>query len=121
MPTYDYRCNACGKEFEEFQSITAPVLRKCPTCGKLKLERLIGIGSGVIFKGGGFYQTDYRSEGYKSAAEADKKASEPVAEKKADSKDKAEVKGQKSEGSETKPAAQSESKPARSSKSKRKK
>jgi putative FmdB family regulatory protein len=58
MPTYDYACRACGHEFEEFQSITAPVMRKCPKCGKLKLERLIGTGAGIIFKGGGFYETD---------------------------------------------------------------
>ena len=62
MPTYEYRCTACGHEFEEFQSITAPVKRKCPKCGKPKLERLIGIGAGVIFKGSGFYETDYRSD-----------------------------------------------------------
>ncbi len=72
MPTYDYRCNACSHEFEHFQSINSPVMRKCPECGKLKLERLIGIGAGVIFKGGGFYETDYRSESYRKAAEAEK-------------------------------------------------
>lgn len=74
MPTYDYRCNACGHEFEAFQSITAPVMRKCPACGKPKLERLIGAGAGIIFKGGGFYETDYRSESYRKAAEAESKA-----------------------------------------------
>ncbi len=57
--------------------MSASVKRKCPDCGKLKLKRLIGIGSGVIFKGSGFYQTDYRSDSYKKAAEADKKAAEP--------------------------------------------
>lgn len=74
MPTYDYRCTACKHEFEEFQSMTAKVLRKCPSCGKPSLERLIGTGAAVMFKGSGFYQTDYRSEGYKSAANADKPA-----------------------------------------------
>ena len=74
MPTYDYRCNACGHEFELFQSMSAGVKKKCPECGKLKLQRLIGIGAGVIFKGGGFYETDYRSESYKKGAEAEKKA-----------------------------------------------
>ncbi len=74
MPTYQYVCNQCGHEFELFQSMTAPVKRKCPECGKLKLERLIGTGSGVLFKGSGFYQTDYRSESYRKAADADKKA-----------------------------------------------
>lgn len=70
MPTYDYQCGACGHTFEEFQSITASALKKCPECGKLKLQRLIGTGAGVIFKGSGFYETDYRSEGYKKDAKA---------------------------------------------------
>ena len=66
MPTYDYRCNACDHEFELFQAITANPIRRCPKCKKLKVERLIGAGSTIIFKGSGFYQTDYRSEEYKS-------------------------------------------------------
>jgi putative FmdB family regulatory protein len=74
MPTYEYACDGCGHEFEEFQSIIARPLRKCPVCGKLKLQRLIGTGGGVIFKGSGFYQTDYRSESYKKAVEAEKSA-----------------------------------------------
>lgn len=72
MPTYDYACQKCGHEFDEFQSITAKPLRKCPECGKLGLKRLIGTGAGIIFKGSGFYETDYRSESYKKAAESDK-------------------------------------------------
>ena len=72
MPTYDYECQACGHTFEKFQSITAPAIRKCPACGKRKVRRLIGAGAGIIFKGSGFYQTDYRSESYKKAAEKDK-------------------------------------------------
>jgi putative FmdB family regulatory protein len=71
MPTYDYICQACDHAFEEFQSITAPSLRKCPVCGKLKLKRLIGTGAGIIFKGSGFYETDYRSDNYKSGAKAE--------------------------------------------------
>ncbi|MEQ9616410.1 MAG: zinc ribbon domain-containing protein [Phycisphaerales bacterium] len=86
MPTYDYRCRACEHEFEEFQSMSAKTLRKCPECGKLKLERLIGTGAGIIFKGSGFYETDYRSEGYKKAAESEKKSSEPKSEPKSDAK-----------------------------------
>ncbi len=86
MPTYEYLCEACGHEFELFQAMSASVKRKCPDCGKLKLKRLIGIGSGVIFKGSGFYQTDYRSDSYKKAAEADKKAAEPKTSKKDDKK-----------------------------------
>ena len=79
MPTYDYQCAACGHEFEEFQAMSAKPLKKCPECGKNTLERLIGIGAGVIFKGGGFYETDYRSESYRKGADAEKKASEPKA------------------------------------------
>ncbi len=75
MPTYEYQCQACGHEFEQFQSITARPLRKCPECGKSQLQRLIGVGGGVLFRGSGFYQTDYRSEAYKKAAAADKPAS----------------------------------------------
>ena len=71
MPTYDYACSACGHRFEEFQSITADALKKCPACKKAKLERLIGGGAGVIFKGSGFYQTDYRPSTYASDAKKD--------------------------------------------------
>jgi len=72
MPTYSYRCKACGSEFERFQSITAPAVRKCPKCGKLRVKRLIAAGAGIIFKGSGFYQTDYRSEAYRKASEKEK-------------------------------------------------
>ncbi len=76
MPTYDYQCEACEHAFEEYHSITAKPIRKCPSCGQRKLVRLIGTGSGVIFKGSGFYQTDYRSAEYKKSAEAEKKTTE---------------------------------------------
>jgi putative FmdB family regulatory protein len=75
MPTYEYICDSCKNEFERFQSIISRPVRKCPECGKLSVQRLIGAGAGVIFKGSGFYQTDYRSEGYKKAAESEKKSS----------------------------------------------
>ena len=74
MPTYDYKCEACQHQWEEFQSITAAPIKKCPKCGKSKAQRQIGGGAGLIFKGSGFYLTDYRSDSYKKAAEADKKA-----------------------------------------------
>jgi len=68
MPTYEYTCESCGQKTEKFQAITAKPLRKCPECGRQTLKRLIGSGAGIIFKGSGFYQTDYRSESYKTAA-----------------------------------------------------
>ncbi|MBL9079503.1 MAG: zinc ribbon domain-containing protein [Planctomycetes bacterium] len=71
MPTYDYLCSACGHRFEEFQSMSAKALRKCPACKKSALERLIGAGAGVIFKGSGFYETDYRGSSYSSDAKKD--------------------------------------------------
>lgn len=74
MPTYDYVCDACDHEFELFQSITAKPKRKCPECGRMRLRRLIGPGAAIVFKGSGFYQTDYRSQSYKKGAEAAKKA-----------------------------------------------
>lgn len=80
MPTYEYVCDACGHAFELFQGIKEPVKRKCPKCSALKLRRLLGTGAAVIFKGGGFYETDYRSESYKKGADAEKKAAEPKAE-----------------------------------------
>lgn len=86
MPTYEYVCDACEHEFEEFQSMSAKHLKKCPECGKNKLRRLIGTGAGIIFKGSGFYETDYRSDGYNKDKKADtEKKSEKKSEKKADS------------------------------------
>ncbi|MCA9064066.1 MAG: zinc ribbon domain-containing protein [Planctomycetaceae bacterium] len=76
MPTYEYRCSACNNEWEEFQSIKADPTKKCPKCKKNKAERIISSGGGLIFKGSGFYITDYRSDSYKKGADAAKKASE---------------------------------------------
>jgi putative FmdB family regulatory protein len=72
MPTYDYKCSACGHQFELFHSMKDAPKKKCPKCAKNALERLIGAGGGLLFKGGGFYETDYRSDSYKKAAAADK-------------------------------------------------
>src|SRR3954470_11253296 len=77
MPTYDYKCKACGHTLEIFQSMTESPKRKCPHCGKNALERLIGTGAAIIFKGSGFYQTDYRSESYKKAEKAESDAAKP--------------------------------------------
>ncbi len=97
MPTYDYECNACGHEFEVFQNISDDVLVKCPECGKKKLRRLFGAGAGIIFKGSGFYQTDYRSESYKKKAEADKPSSESSGGAASDSSSKGDSSSGKSE------------------------
>jgi len=80
MPTYEYHCDSCSHEFEEFQYITDAPLKKCPQCRKNKLRRLIGGGAAIMFRGSGFYQTDYRSDSYKSAEKADSAPkSEPAA------------------------------------------
>jgi len=98
MPTYDYECDACSHTLEVFQGINDPVMKKCPACGKNKLRRLFGTGAAIVFKGSGFYQTDYRSEGYKKAAKADKPAGESgSSDKKSDTK-------ASSSGTESKPA-----------------
>jgi putative FmdB family regulatory protein len=74
MPTYDYECDGCGHRFELFQAISEEPKKKCPQCKKSRLRRLFGTGAALMFKGSGFYQTDYRSESYKKASEADKKS-----------------------------------------------
>lgn len=77
MPTYEYQCSACGKAFEKFQSMSEEPLKDCPLCqAEGQVKRLISGGAGLIFKGSGFYITDYRSEGYKEAAKKDKPATE---------------------------------------------
>ena len=119
MPTYDYRCKGCKHEFELFQSMRDPVKRKCPKCGKNTLERLIGTGAALVFKGSGFYQTDYRSDSYKKSAEAESKSksdtsaaspSEPKPAPKAEGKTESKAEPTKAK-TEPKPAA----KPAESS------
>jgi putative FmdB family regulatory protein len=74
MPTYEYHCDACEHCFDEFQSFSEAPLKKCPKCGKPKLRRAFGTGAAVIFKGSGFYETDYRSESYKNAAKAEQES-----------------------------------------------
>jgi putative FmdB family regulatory protein len=76
MPTYDYVCDGCNHEFEAYESITANPQTVCPTCHESKLRRKIGPGAAILFKGSGFYQTDYRSDSYKKAAASDKKSSD---------------------------------------------
>lgn len=76
MPTYEYECEKCGTVFERFQKMTDPPVKRCPEC-KGKVKRLISGGAGILFKGSGFYQTDYRSSEYKKAAKSDKDSSAP--------------------------------------------
>jgi putative FmdB family regulatory protein len=114
MPTYDYECDACDHKFELFQSIMAEVEKKCPKCKKMKLRRLIGTGAAVVFKGSGFYQTDYRSESYKKSAASDKSGSESKSDSSSGSKSsegKSESKSESS-SSESKPSDTSASKAA---------
>jgi putative FmdB family regulatory protein len=108
MPTYEYVCSKCGHEFEKFQSMSDKPLSVCPEklCakkkwGRGKVKKKISAGAGLIFKGSGFYITDYRSDKYKEAAKKDSAASKPAAES-------------KPAASESKPAAKPESKPAKS-------
>jgi putative FmdB family regulatory protein len=112
MPTYDYR----GHAFEHFQSIRDPSLRKCPKCGKPKLERLIGAGAGVLFKGGGFYQTDYRSESYKRG-ESSESGTKPAEAAPAAASDKKDAKAEPS--SAKPPAPKPDAAPAKPAKKKR--
>lgn len=103
MPTYEYQCDACQHNFDEFQSMSEAPLKKCPKCGKKKLRRLFGAGAAIIFKGSGFYQTDYRSDSYKTAAQADQPS------KNAGSTDKSSTNGASSEATTSKPAESSKS------------
>jgi putative FmdB family regulatory protein len=100
MPTYDYLCAGCGHELEIFQSMSESPKRKCPKCGKLKLERQIGMGAAVIFKGSGFYETDYRSESYKKGAQDEKKG-------KSDAKSESKKKDAKTKDNKSKDAGPS--------------
>ena len=86
-PTYEYECGACEHRFEEFQSMSDAPLKKCPKCGKRRLIRLLGTGAGIIFKGSGFYETDYRKKtGGPSKAETDSKTSASKPESKSEPK-----------------------------------
>ncbi len=105
MPTYDYECDACQHKFELYQGINDEVQKKCPECKKNKLRRLLGTGAAIVFKGSGFYQTDYRRESYKKSKAADSSSTSTKSEGKSESK---------SESSSTKSEAKA---PAKSKKS----
>ncbi|MGQ0553466.1 MAG: FmdB family zinc ribbon protein [Planctomycetota bacterium] len=100
MPTYDYVCTKCGHAFEAFQSMSEALLKICPSCKRRSLKRLIGTGAGIIFKGSGFYETDYKRAGEKQPSET-----KPGGNKDPDSKHS----GNKESSAKDKPAASKES------------
>lgn len=102
MPNYDYECDACGHEWEMFQRMVEDAIKKCPECKKKKARRLFGTGAAIMFKGSGFYETDYRSDSYKKAAKADKDKSGGGSDSSAKSEKK----------SDAKPTSSSDAKPA---------
>jgi putative FmdB family regulatory protein len=108
MPTYEYKCSACEHTFERFQSITAEPVKRCPECGKAKVKRLLGTGAGLIFKGSGFYITDYRDSSYKEKAKSESSSSSSSGESKSDSSSS---KAESKPASASKPASKSKSKP----------
>ena len=110
MPTYEYKCNACGHRFEKFQSITAAPIKKCPECGKNKVQRLIGTGAGLIFKGSGFYITDYRDSGYKDKAKAES-GGDGKSESKTEGKPETKSDTKAETGADSKSATKAETKP----------
>jgi len=88
MPTYEYRCEDCGHEFEAFQTMSEPPVERCPVCNG-KVKRIISGGAGFLFKGSGFYITDYRSKEYKAAAEKDRAEKQGASSKGSSSDEKA--------------------------------
>ena len=107
MPTYDYECDACGHQWELFQKITDDAVKKCPDCNKKKARRLFGTGAAIVFKGSGFYQTDYRSESYKKAQKEDSKSKDSKSESKSESSSDTKTKSTKSENSTAKSGSSS--------------
>jgi putative FmdB family regulatory protein len=108
MPTYEYKCEACNYTFEQFQSIKADSLKKCPQCGKNRLQRLISGGGALIFKGSGFYITDYRSESYKDSAKKESDSKPAATEGTSKTEATSGNRGNSTEAA--KPAAQAETK-----------
>ncbi len=113
MPTYEYICDACEHEFEKFQSITAAAIKDCPSCRKKKVRRKISSGAGILFKGGGFYETDYRSKSYNDAAKKDADSAKPASAETKSESNKSDA-APAAKPAEAKPAAASEPKAAKS-------
>ena len=118
MPTYDYECDACQHKFELYQGINDEVKKKCPECKKNKLRRLLGTGAAIVFKGSGFYQTDYRSESYRKsqAAEKSSSSSEAGAKSEGAAKGDSSAKSEGSSKSESTPKSDGTTKSSKSSK-----
>jgi putative FmdB family regulatory protein len=121
MPTYEYKCKSCGHKFEKFHSMTAAPIKKCPECGKRTVERLIGTGAALIFKGSGFYITDYRDASYAEKAKAEAGAGKAEADSKSPAADakpaaagEAKTEAKNDAKTEAKPATKTESAPAKS-------
>ena len=113
MPTYEYKCDACGLDFERFQQMSAAPVKKCPRCGKRKVRKLISAGAGMIFKGSGFYITDYRDQGYKDSAKADTAApAETKSDSKADAKSDSKPESKTESKTDSKTESKTESKPS---------
>src|SRR5688500_4969840 len=118
MPTYEYKCEACGHAFERFQSIMAAPIKRCPECGKAKVRRLISTGAGLIFKGSGFYITDYRDKSYTDKAKSESGGGGDAKEKSsgdAKTETKAESKPADKPRGEPKPAEESKKEPKKKS------
>lgn len=110
MPTYDYECDACGHKEEVFQNFSDPLIEKCPKCKKKKFRRLFGAGAALVFKGSGFYTTDYRSDSYQKAASADKPSESSSSSSDSSTKSestpaKSESKATESKSSDSKPSS----------------
>lgn len=116
MPTYDYECQACNHHFERWQEMSARKLRTCPECGKRKLVRLVGAGAGVIFRGSGFYETDYKRKQSKPASSSSSSSSESTSKSKSDGKSESDGRS-KSDGKSKGEGASSSSSDASSSSS----
>lgn len=110
MPTYDYQCDACQHEWELFQRITEDPVKKCPECGKKKAVRQFGTGAAIMFKGSGFYETDYRSDSYKKSAKADSKKPDSTSDSSKDSSSKSDSPKSESKSSGSPKKSSSDSK-----------
>lgn len=111
MPTYDYECDACEHTWELFQRISEDPVKACPECKKKKARRLFGTGAAIMFKGSGFYETDYRSDSYKKGADKDKKSKNDSS---SDSKSDTKSESKSSSKSDSKPKSESKTKPKKS-------